>query len=108
MVTKNKNNNLSNAAKQIEDFLFKGKKPLGAKIFIPDAINTKRIRKKLNMSQSQFAKHYKFNLRTLQEWEQGRKVPSPNQQLFLKIIDKESAVVEKILLESDDVVMTSK
>ena len=69
----------------------------GSKIYIPDAVNTKRIRKKLKMSQKDFAQHYRFNLRTLQQWEQGRRVPSPSQQVLLQAIDNEFKAIERVL-----------
>jgi putative transcriptional regulator len=43
-------------------------------VHIPDEINTARIRKKINMSQSQFAAYFGVSIRTIQEWEQGRVV----------------------------------
>ena len=88
---------LIKSMKQIHDFISKGKKIKGAKIKIPYEIDTKRIRKKLGMSQKQFADHYQFNFRTLQEWEQGRKVPLPSQQVLLRIIDQEYETVERVL-----------
>ena len=33
------------------------------------------FRKKLNMSQSEFAKKFRIPIRTLQDWEQGRRYP---------------------------------
>lgn len=67
------------------------------KVYIPHDIDTKRIRKKLSLSQSKFAAHYGFNLRTVQEWEQGRLVPSANQQLLLRLIDAEPETVEEYI-----------
>ena len=89
--------NLIEGMQEVRDFLVHGKKLKGAKVYISDAISTKRIRKKLGMSQAKFAKHYGFNRRTLQDWEQGRLVPSPNQQVLLKMIDEEAEFVERFL-----------
>lgn len=43
------------------------------------------IRKKTNLSQAQFAKKYRIPVRTLQEWEQGRKTPP---DYVIRLIEK--------------------
>lgn len=53
-----KEKNLIKGMKEVRDFLIEGKKIKKSKLYIPDQINTKRIRKKLGMSQSKFSKHY--------------------------------------------------
>ena len=53
-----------------------GKKGHGCAVHIPEEIDVRRIRKKLNMSQKNFAEYFGVNLRTIQDWEQGRRVPS--------------------------------
>jgi putative transcriptional regulator len=75
------------------DFVKTGKKSKGMKIHIPREYDTKIIRKNLGMSQSQFAKTFGFNLRTLQEWEQGRRVPDQSAKVLLRVIDKEPQAV---------------
>ena len=52
-------------------------------VHIPDEIDTARIRKKIKMSQSQFAAYFGVSVRTVQEWEQGRVVPSGAARAFL-------------------------
>ena len=44
-------------------------------VYLPDEIDIQSVREKSGLSQSQFAERYGFNLRTLQEWEQGRARP---------------------------------
>lgn len=75
------------------DFVKTGKKPKGMQIHIPREYDTKVIRKSLDMSQAQFAKSFGFNLRTLQEWEQGRRVPDQSAKVLLKVICKEPQLV---------------
>jgi len=48
--------------------------------------NPRRIRQKLGMSQSIFAQTYHLNLRTLQDWEQGRRMPDVSTRTFLSLI----------------------
>ena len=52
------------------------------------------------MSQLEFAEHFGFSVRTLQEWEQGRSVPSGAARNFLIVIAKEPDIVRKALLAS--------
>jgi putative transcriptional regulator len=40
------------------------------------------------MSQSEFASACRVSVRTLQEWEQGRKVPSGAAQSLLKLVSR--------------------
>ncbi len=84
---------LIQSAQETLDFVKTGKKPKGMVIHIPPDSDAKLIRKNLGMSQSQFAKTFGFNLRTLQEWEQGRRVPDQSAKILLKVIAKEPQVV---------------
>ncbi len=45
------------------------------------------------MRQGQFAENFGFNLRTGQDWEQGRRAPSGATGKFLYVIDKEHDAV---------------
>lgn len=71
------------------------------RVHIPDEINVKRIRQKLKMSQAEFAKVYGFSLRTIQEWEQGRMVPSGAAKNFLVVLDREPAAVRRALVAAE-------
>jgi putative transcriptional regulator len=66
---------------------------------IPEEINTARIRKKINMSQSEFAAYFGVSVRTVQEWEQGRVVPSGAARAFLIVIDREPDAVRRALVD---------
>jgi putative transcriptional regulator len=75
----------------------KGEVRAGA-VHIPDEIDTARIRRKIHMSQSQFAACIGVSVRTIQEWEQGRSVPSGAARAFLTVIDREPEAVRRALL----------
>jgi len=75
-----------------------GKKGHGCKVHIPDEINVRRIRKKTGLSQQNFANQYGFPLRTLQEWEQGRTIPTGASRAFLLVIDREPKAVKRALV----------
>jgi putative transcriptional regulator len=73
----------------------------GYRVHIPDEIDVKRIRQKLKMSQAEFAEAYGFSLRTIQEWEQGRMVPSGAAKNFLVVLDREPAAVRRALVAAE-------
>ena len=63
----------------------------------PRAVDVKAIRAKTGLSQSEFAKRYGFNLRTLQDWEgSGAQPPSPV-RAYLTVIDRFPDMVAKAL-----------
>jgi putative transcriptional regulator len=70
----------------------------GCVVHFPDEVDVARIRKKLNMSQRQFASYFAVSVRTVQEWEQGRSVPSGPARAFLMVIDREPQAVRRALL----------
>ncbi|HMD98392.1 MAG TPA: helix-turn-helix domain-containing protein [Terriglobia bacterium] len=65
---------------------------------IPEEIDTARIRRKIHMSQSHFAAYIGVSVRTIQEWEQGRVVPSGAARAFLTVIDREPDAVRRALV----------
>jgi putative transcriptional regulator len=69
----------------------------GCVVHLPDEIDVARIREKVNMSQRQFAAHFGVSVRTVQEWEQGRSVPSGPSRALLVVIDREPAAVRRAL-----------
>ena len=75
----------------------KGETNAGA-VHIPDEIDTARIRRRIHMSQSQFARYIGVSVRTIQEWEQGRVVPSGAARAFLTVIDREPEAVRRALV----------
>jgi len=44
------------------------------------------MRKRLGLSQSAFARRFQINLRTLQDWEQGRRAPEEIARAYLRVI----------------------
>ncbi len=84
------------SAKQALAFA-EGKKDHGCVVHIPEEINVRSIRKKLHMSQRAFADYFGVNVRTVQDWEQGRRVPSGVSKNFLFVIDREPEAVRRAL-----------
>jgi putative transcriptional regulator len=64
---------------------------------LPGPIDVRAIRKKVGMSQSEFASAFALNRRTLQEWEQGKTAPDNAVRAYLTVIDRNpEAVVEAL------------
>ena len=60
---------------------------------IPDAINVKRIRGKLALTQSAFANAYGLSLDAVKNWKTGRRVPDKSAATLLAVIDKNPRAV---------------
>jgi putative transcriptional regulator len=63
----------------------------------PKPIDVKAIRKRVKMSQAEFAHAYGINKRALQEWEQGGRQPDSAARAYLMVIAKEPAFVRQAL-----------
>jgi putative transcriptional regulator len=63
----------------------------------PKPIDVKAIRKRVKMSQAEFARAYRISKRALQEWEQGGRQPDAAARAYLTVIAKEPAVVRRAL-----------
>jgi len=55
------------------------------------------IRRRSGLSQAAFAAAYGLNLRTLQDWEQGRTQPDGPARAYLLVIDREPRAVARAL-----------
>jgi putative transcriptional regulator len=64
---------------------------------VPGPVDVKAIRAKSGLSQSEFARRYGFNVRTLQEWELGRTEPLSAVRAYLTVIDRFPETVERAL-----------
>jgi putative transcriptional regulator len=59
--------------------------------------NPKEIRKRLHMTQQQFAAQFELPLGTLRDWEQGVRVPDSAAKSYLRVIAKNSQAVIQAL-----------
>ena len=64
---------------------------------LPDEVDVKQIRAKAGMSQAEFARSFRINPRTLQEWEQGRRKPDATTRAYLAVIAKNRRAVLRAL-----------
>lgn len=70
-------------------------KPSRRFVFEPEDV--RRIREKLDKSQSEFARMIGVSVATLQNWEQGRRQPVGPARALLMVASKAPAVVAKAL-----------
>ncbi|HMD70928.1 MAG TPA: helix-turn-helix domain-containing protein [Bryobacteraceae bacterium] len=63
----------------------------------PKPVDLRAIRKRVKMSQAEFARAYGIGKRALQEWEQGGRQPDSAARAYLTVIAKEPAMVRRAL-----------
>jgi len=56
--------------------------------FTYDRLDIKHIREKYNLTQQQFAVMLGISVRTLRNWEQGRRVPEGTAMILLRVVDQ--------------------
>lgn len=64
---------------------------------IPEQIDLKELRQKLQMTQEEFSACYGFNLHTLRNWEHGRRHPDKAVLAYLYTISQNPLLVEEAL-----------
>ncbi len=63
----------------------------------PAAVDVRAIRRKLGLSQPEFAARFGFSLGAVREWEQGRRRPEQAARTLLLVIARDPAVVQEAL-----------
>lgn len=64
-----------------------------SRTFIIEDPDPKAIRERLGLSQSRFASIIGVSVRTLQNWEQGRREPEGPAKALLRVVDREPQAV---------------
>jgi putative transcriptional regulator len=62
-----------------------------------EAVDVAAIRKKLKLTQAEFAERFRLSLATLRDWEQNRRTPDRIAANLLRVIDRAPEVVEEAL-----------
>lgn len=68
-----------------------------AKLYVPPEISVREIRKKLNLSQDDFAAEFGFTINQIRDWEQGRTRPLGGLRAYLMLIKNDPQVVSQLL-----------
>ncbi|MFI4987384.1 MAG: helix-turn-helix domain-containing protein [Alphaproteobacteria bacterium] len=64
---------------------------------VPEDVDVVAIRKRLGLSQGEFAARFGFKLDALQNWEQGRRRPEGPARALLRVIEREPEAVQRAL-----------
>ena len=67
------------------------------RVHVPQAVDVKKIRRKLGLSQEAFAETYGFALSAVRDWEQGRRRPERSARILLRIVEREPEAVTRAL-----------
>lgn len=67
----------------------------------PSAERIVALRKRLRLSRQKFAHRFGLDVRALQDWEQGRRVPDRAARVLLTVIDREPDAVVRALSDGD-------
>lgn len=90
------NDSLLNSLQEVLEDVKETRKLKGRSVDIED-INVYDIRQRQHLSQVEFSKLFGVSLRTLQQWEQGRRQPHGSARILLKVIDYAPDIVDKAL-----------
>ncbi len=89
----------SDIVEALEEVLqdIQGKTPLAERPVDIEDVDVYQIRQKYQLTQLLFAQTFGFSLRTLQQWEQGRRRPHGAALALLKVVDYAPDIVKKAL-----------
>ena len=76
---------------------FLGGEREGFAVHIPEEVDVKAIRNRLNLSQPKFAATFGFSVGRVRDWEQKRFPIDAPSRVFLTVIDREPAAVLRAL-----------
>jgi putative transcriptional regulator len=71
--------------------------PKSYRVHVPLTVDVKAVRKRLGLTQAEFAQRYNLTLARVRDWEQGRSEPDSAVRAYLKVIEREPKAVERAL-----------
>ena len=71
--------------------------PASYRIHVPAEIDVKQMRRRLRLSQAEFAQRFGFTPARIRDWEQGRSRPDGAVRAYLMVIEREPRAVERAL-----------
>ncbi len=81
----------------VEAIEFAEGKDIGAKIFKPTEIDVKKLRKKVGMTQVEFAAAFGISVGTLRHWERGDRSPRGPALVLLNLVNKDAQKILNVL-----------
>ena len=73
---------------------------LGPPRYVRVSPDVRALRERLGLSQEGFAERFHLSLRTIQDWEQQRRVPEGPARVLLQVIERDPQAVERALAGS--------
>jgi putative transcriptional regulator len=64
---------------------------------VEDSIDVRKLRRKLLLTQQEFALQFGFSVAAVRHWEQGTRVPEMSARVLLTLIDKDPDYVRRTL-----------
>ena len=75
----------------------RGEASEGFVVHVPERVDVKAVRKKLRLTQQEFAARFGFGYDALRDWESGRRQPERAARVLLRVIAYDPDVVRKAL-----------
>jgi putative transcriptional regulator len=69
---------------------------------VEDSVDVRSIRRKLLLTQQEFALQFGFSVAAVRHWEQGSRIPEMSARVLLTLIDKDPDYVRRALGIADD------
>lgn len=71
--------------------------PKTYKVSVPKSVDVKAVRKRLRLTQEEFAVRYNLTIARVRDWEQGRSEPDSAARAYLTVIDRDPEAVRRAL-----------
>jgi putative transcriptional regulator len=71
-------------------------------VHVEDNVDVRSIRRKLLLTQHEFALQFGFSVAAVRHWEQGSRIPEMSARVLLTLIDKDPDYVRRALGIADD------
>ena len=71
---------------------------VGFATHVPDSVDLRAIRRRLKLTQPEFARTFGFTVGRLRDWEQHRTAIDASSRVLLTVIDREPEAVRRALL----------
>ena len=71
--------------------------PATYRVFVPDDVDVRKIRRAMGLSQEQFANRFGLPAATIRDWEQHRRTPETPARVLLQVIKKDPQAVSRAL-----------
>lgn len=65
---------------------------------VPVAVDVRAIRRRLGLTQAEFARRFGFSPGSVRNWEQGHRTPQGPARVLLRVIDREPDAVNRALV----------